>query len=212
MTWVDTGWVRALTGAQRGVLTLDLRGHGRSGKPTEPGAYSLGLMAADVVAVMDAVGLSAVDVVAYSLGSRIALELVQCVPERVRSLVLGGIGRAELFQSWDVDSIRSFLQDGSPMDDPLAMRLFSGAMSLPHADAAALLACVEGMSGQDVTTTAPPQRTLVVVGEADTAAGDATILAAELGAQFVCIPGRNHMNAVSARSFKQAALDFLDEM
>lgn len=210
MTWVDTGWVRALTGSQRGVLTLDLRGHGMSGKPTQPGAYSLNLMAADVLAAMDAVGLWAVDVVAYSLGSRIALELAQSVPERVVSLVLGGIGTEELFESWNVDSIRSFLQDGAPMDDPLAMRLFSGAMSLPGAEAAALLSCVEGMRGHDVTATAPPQRALVVAGEADAAAGGAT-LAAALGAQFVSIPGRNHMNAVSARSFKQAALEFLDE-
>lgn len=210
--WVDTGWVRALTGAQRGVLTLDLRGHGMSGKPTEPGAYSLEFAAADVVAVMDAVGLWAVDVVAYSLGSRIALELARSAPERVGSLVLGGIGTEELFQNWDVDAIRSFLQDGVPVDDPLAMRLLSGAMSLPGADAAALLSCVEGMSGHDVTTTAPPHRALVVTGDADTAAGGAATLAAELGAQFVSIPGRNHMSAVSARSFKQAVLDFLDEM
>lgn len=212
MTWVDTGWVRALAGAQRGVLTLDLRGHGMSGKPAEPDAYSLELMAADVVAVMDAVGLGAVDVVAYSLGSRIALELARSVPERVGSLVLGGIGTEELFQSWDMDSLRSFLQDGVPMDDPLAMRLFTGAMSLPGADAAALLSCVEGMSGHGVATDAPPQRALVVAGEADTAAGGAADLAAELGASFISIPGRNHMNAVSARSFKQAALEFLDEM
>jgi pimeloyl-ACP methyl ester carboxylesterase len=210
LTWVDTGWVRALTGAQRGVLTLDLRGHGMSGKPAKPAAYSLELMAADVVAVMDGVGLSAADVVAYSLGSRIALELARSVPERVARLVLGGIGTEELFQSWNVDSVRSFLQDGTPLADPLAMRLLSGAMTLPGADAAALLSCVEGLSGQVVTTTAPAHRALVVAGEADTAAGGASLLAAELGAEFVSIPGRNHMNTLSARSFKQAALDFLD--
>jgi pimeloyl-ACP methyl ester carboxylesterase len=210
VTWLDTGWVRALTGAQHGVLTLDLRGHGMSGKPAEPAAYSLELMAADLVAVMDTVGLSTVDVVAYSLGSRIALKLARSVPERVARLVLGGIGTEELFQSWNADSIRSFLHDGTPMDDPLAMRLLSGAMSLPGADAAALLSCVEGLRGHDVTMTAPAQRLLVVVGEADTAAGGAAILAAELGAQFVSIPGRNHVNTLSARSFKQAALDFLD--
>ncbi|GAB3036425.1 alpha/beta hydrolase [Parafrigoribacterium mesophilum] len=210
VTWVDTGWVRALTEAQSGVLTLDLRGHGMSGKPAEPAAYSLELMAADVVAVMDMVGLSTVDVVGYSLGSRIALDIARSAPERVARLVLGGIGTEELFQSWNVDSIRSFLQDGTPVDDPLAMRLLSGAMSLPGADAAALLSCVEGLSGHGLRTTPPAQRALVVAGEADTAAGGAAILAAVLGAQFVSIPGRNHVNTLSARSFKQAALAFLD--
>ncbi|GAA3752891.1 alpha/beta hydrolase [Microbacterium kribbense] len=211
MTWVETGWVRALTGAQRGVLTLDLRGHGMSGKPSDAGSYSLELMVGDVVAVMDAAGLWAVDVVAYSLGSRIALALAQSVPERIGTLVLGGIGTEELFQSWDAESIRSMLKGDVPIADPLAMRLFSGARSLPGADVAALLSCVEGLSGHEVTTTALPQRALVVAGEADTAARGAANLADELGARFVSIPGRNHMNALSARSFKQAALEFLDD-
>jgi len=210
MTWVDTGWVRALAAAERGVLTLDLRGHGMSGKPTEPDAYSPEVMAGDVMAVMDAVGLETADVVAYSLGSRIALKVAQAAPQRVGSLVLGGIGTRELFQSWDLDSIQSFLRDGVPVDDPLVMKLFTGAISLPGADAVALLSCVEGMRGHDVTRPAA-LRALVVAGEADTAAAGAVTLAAELGARFVSLPGRNHMNALSARSFKQAALEFLDE-
>ncbi len=39
------------------VVAPDLRGHGRSGRPVDPSAYSFELMAADVVALADALEL-----------------------------------------------------------------------------------------------------------------------------------------------------------
>ena len=53
--WRGFGWVRALS-PERPVITLDLRGHGRSGTPHDPSAYAMDLMVADVVSVLDAVG------------------------------------------------------------------------------------------------------------------------------------------------------------
>jgi pimeloyl-ACP methyl ester carboxylesterase len=41
----------------RRVVTMDLRGHGLSDAPTDDGAYDLGVLAADVVAVADGFGL-----------------------------------------------------------------------------------------------------------------------------------------------------------
>ena len=49
-----------------------------------------------------------------------------------------------------------------------------------------------------------------MVGERDPIARGAPELAAQIpGARFVTITGRDHMNAVPARQFKEAALEFL---
>ncbi len=210
LTWVNSGWERALAGANRGILMLDLRGHGLSGKPHESSGYSLGLMVDDVLAAMDAAGVVVADVIAYSLGSQVALTLAGTSPERVNNLVLGGIGLSELFSTWDADSVRSFLLEGKAMDDPVATKLLTGAKMIPGADPQALLACIEGIRSQAALSVVPRARMLVAAGELDTAAVGASSLADELGAEFLSIPGRNHMNALSARSFKEAALEFLD--
>lgn len=67
------------------VYAVDLRGHGRSGRP---GAYSLELMRDDVLALLDALGLPVVDVVGHSLGGFVAHLVAQHSPARVRRLVL----------------------------------------------------------------------------------------------------------------------------
>jgi pimeloyl-ACP methyl ester carboxylesterase len=51
--------------------------------------------------------------------------------------------------------------------------------------------------------------TLIVGGTEDPVAVGAEQFAAELDADFVPLPGRNHINALTARAFKNAALDFL---
>jgi 3-oxoadipate enol-lactonase len=86
---VHTGEYRPLIDAlarHHRVLAADNRGAGSSDKPDEP--YSYGLMAADTLAAMHAAGIAAADVVGFSMGARIAIELCLAHPERVRSLTL----------------------------------------------------------------------------------------------------------------------------
>ncbi|WP_345152111.1 alpha/beta fold hydrolase [Arthrobacter ginkgonis] len=87
--WRGLGYTPALAGFR--AVRIDLRGHGRSGKPHTSDAYRMPLVAADVVAVMDALGIGAAHVVGYSFGSRVGFTLAATVPERVRTLAtLGG--------------------------------------------------------------------------------------------------------------------------
>ncbi len=81
--------VAASLAARRTVLAVDLRGHGASSRP---GAYSIGLMAADVAALLDSVGGAAVDLVGHSLGGLVALRVAVGRPDRVRRLVLEDVG------------------------------------------------------------------------------------------------------------------------
>ena len=56
------------------VATVDLRGHGQSGRPEPaPGVYSVGTLADDVLAVAGAVGVERPIVVGHSLGALVAL-------------------------------------------------------------------------------------------------------------------------------------------
>lgn len=71
------------------VILMDNRGAGRSESP--PGPYTSAQMADDVVAVLDAAGVSSAWLLGMSLGGMIALDVVQRHPERVRGLILGSV-------------------------------------------------------------------------------------------------------------------------
>jgi pimeloyl-ACP methyl ester carboxylesterase len=73
------------------VIAFDNRGHGRSDKPQAEGQYGVN-MVDDVVRLMDHLELPKAHVVGYSLGGMIALKLAVLHPERVNSVVLGGMG------------------------------------------------------------------------------------------------------------------------
>src|ERR1700730_17073650 len=90
--WVAPGWVSTLTRAGRRVIALDNRGHGASAKLYDPADYHSAIMAGDVRALIEHLGLPRVDVMGYSMGARIAAFLAFGHPEHVRSAVLGGLG------------------------------------------------------------------------------------------------------------------------
>lgn len=68
------------------VITVDLRGHGRSDKPAGP--YSIPLLARDVATLMEMLGTGAAHVVGLSMGGMVAFQLALDAPERVRSLTI----------------------------------------------------------------------------------------------------------------------------
>jgi pimeloyl-ACP methyl ester carboxylesterase len=74
--WVD--WP-----ARYDVTRVDLRGFGRSGRPT--GSFS---HAGDLLAVLDASGIERAGFVGASFGGLVALDLAASHPERVAALVL----------------------------------------------------------------------------------------------------------------------------
>ncbi|RLC97640.1 MAG: alpha/beta hydrolase, partial [Chloroflexi bacterium] len=68
------------------VISIDLRGHGRSGKP--PGPYSVSLLAEDTARLISELGLESVHILGISLGGMVAFQLTLDHPELVRSLVI----------------------------------------------------------------------------------------------------------------------------
>ncbi len=83
--WRGFGYTKALRG-DYAVITMDLRGHGRSGKPHAQSAYAMDVLVADALAVLDAVGAPKAHMGGYSVGARIAFSLAVAAPERLLSL------------------------------------------------------------------------------------------------------------------------------
>lgn len=67
------------------LLRIDARGHGAS--ISEPGDFSMAMLAADVLAGADAAGFARFSVAGVSLGGMIAMELALAAPERVEKLI-----------------------------------------------------------------------------------------------------------------------------
>ncbi|HTP36931.1 MAG TPA: alpha/beta hydrolase [Methyloceanibacter sp.] len=211
--WVDPGWVRTLTQSGRRVIAYDNRGHGKSDKLYDPDVYGAPLMAEDGGRLLDHLNVTRADVLGYSMGARIAAFLTLAHPERVRSLILGGLG---------INMVRGVVGSGPIAKALEAQRIedvtndtarsFRAFAEQTKSDLKALAACIRGprekITPERLATIAVP--TLIAVGSNDVIAGSGAELATLIpGAQFLDIPGRDHMRAVGDATFKQGVLDFL---
>jgi pimeloyl-ACP methyl ester carboxylesterase len=213
INWVFSNWVSTLRNAGRRVIALDNRGHGQSSKPHDPKAYGLPAMGADVLALLDHVEVERADYLGYSMGGRIGMLLALTHPVRIRSAILGGIGASLITGPGRGDHIVAALEapSASAVSDPIA-RSFRVFADGTKSDLAALAACMKSLGYQF-----PPEEfakcrvpVLIVRGSDDDIAGPVREIAAMIpGAEYVEIPGRNHMSAVGDKIFKEATLDFL---
>lgn len=87
--WYVCHYVEALQ-AEHQVILIDPRGHGGSDKPHETADYELDLRVADVLCVINQLGLDKVTFWAYSDGGRVAFGLAKYAPQRVTALIIGG--------------------------------------------------------------------------------------------------------------------------
>jgi pimeloyl-ACP methyl ester carboxylesterase len=92
VNWVNTLWVKTLTRAGYRVVAFDNRGHGQSEKLYDPEAYNSYRMAEDGCRLLDHLGIEKADVMGYSMGARITAHMALTAPERMRSMLLGGLG------------------------------------------------------------------------------------------------------------------------
>jgi pimeloyl-ACP methyl ester carboxylesterase len=216
LNWERTGWVRDLTRAGFHVIALDQRGHGASDKPHDSSAYSMGNLVADLLAVMDTYMINVAKFGGYSLGARVGWQAALDLPDRISRAVLGGIPDGDPLTRFRVDDARAFIADGSAVDDKLTRAYLEMADGIPGNDLTALVALVEGMRGglQPDPANPPGQPLLFATGSEDRIVeASRNLAAATPRGRFFEIPKRNHFNAPTSRSFRDAALTFLrDEL
>jgi pimeloyl-ACP methyl ester carboxylesterase len=208
--WGRTGHLDTLTRAGRTVIGLDLRGHGESDKPHDPAAYTLAHVLADIATVVaeipsltagfapqPAFGDGAVDLIGYSLGSRLAWTAACRSIVPVRRLVLGGFDGRPLFEGVDAERLD---------------RLAAGVAGNDRTALAALVAGFAGTGGTPDGSPLPAIPSLLVAGDRDPLATRAEQFAAGLRrGEFLSIPGRNHISTVPARDYRHRLVAFLSE-
>lgn len=213
LNWVGTRWQETLVGAGYRVIGLDCRGHGRSDKPHDVAAYSNEVIAADVRRLLDEVHVAVANYLGYSMGARIGLQSILDFPDRIRRAVLGGIGVSGAVE--EAEQIARALRGGTPQSASAeSFQKFASARSIN--DLEALAACMEGLGRSahldEERLAAIRTPVLLVAGAQDAIAGEVSELARRIPtAKSLSIAGRDHMNAVPARQFKEAALEFLAE-
>ncbi|WP_072396759.1 alpha/beta hydrolase [Hyphomicrobium sp. CS1GBMeth3] len=211
--WVDTGWVSALSSAGYRVIGFDNRGHGASEKLYKIEDYGAPVMAEDARRLLDHLSIPRAHVIGYSMGARIAAFLALAHPERVQSLVFGGLGINMVRGMAGTGPIAHALEAPS-VDDvkSQAARTFRVFAEQTRSDLKALATCIRSarapITAETVATLKPP--VLVAVGDRDVVGGSAEELAALIpGAEAFVINGREHMRAVGDASFKDTARAFL---
>ncbi|MBV9544328.1 MAG: alpha/beta hydrolase [Chloroflexi bacterium] len=224
--WDNTGWIDFLVALGRTVVGLDCRGHGLSGKPHNPDAYEGNQMADDVLAVMDAISIERGDLMGYSMGGKLAINLLTRFPNRFNSVIVGGAGLPLVSDAPMRPVVAAALSadDTSTIRDTTAMWMRNYAESRPHDplslagldnDLKALSACygryfrdLEKLDETALRTVSVP--VLVVVGDQDDELPFAQQLAETVpGAQLLVLAGEDHPSAIRAQHFKDAVAAFL---
>ncbi|HEY6394031.1 MAG TPA: alpha/beta hydrolase [Candidatus Binataceae bacterium] len=210
--WEVTGWLSFLSPHFR-VIAMDCRGHGQSDKPHDPDAYGAEVMAGDVIRLLDHLNIRRTLLMGYSMGARLSAGVLLRYPERLRAVVLGGIGSGGGMSN---SSARQRIVDALLTDDestikeqtPREFRQFAKANSN---DLKALGACMAGQRPSTTTDVFASNKVavLIVVGTADTLVGTARPLQQMIpGSRLVELEGRDHLNAPGDRKYKEAVLEF----
>jgi pimeloyl-ACP methyl ester carboxylesterase len=211
-TWAAASWLSALDRAGRAWVAPDLRGHGRSPQPHDPAEYSSDRLVADLVGVLDAVGAEQSDVVGYSLGAELALELALRHPGRVRRLVAGGVGRDRpLTAEQALEVFRHATGDG-PLPAGRAGFLWAAACNTRGNDPIALAACLAGVSASGPLERLDryPGPALLFVGTEDGLVSGIDAVQAELpDADLLRIEGADHGRAMFSPEAVERAVAFL---
>src|SRR4051794_23855331 len=90
--------VPALRDAGLQVIAPDLRGYGASDKPDDVESYAIPFLAADVLAVLDHLGVERAHVVGHDWGAALAWAIAAFAPERVDHLVAMSVGHPSAFR------------------------------------------------------------------------------------------------------------------
>lgn len=214
VNWMFPQWIRTLTESGRRVVAYDNRGHGQSGKLYDPAQYTLEKLAGDARALLAHVAIDHADVMGYSMGAQIALMLAVSAPERVRALVLGGVGQHMLEEAGLPRGLAEAMEAERIEDvGPPMMKIFRAFAESTRSDLAALAACARGFRKPMTPELlgAVTQPTLICVGARDEVAGDPHPLGPLFrDVEIIDIPGRDHNRTVGDRLYKEAALRFLD--
>ena len=213
------------------VIAIDLRGHGKSGKPYEPGAYGEEF-SRDVVRLLDHMKIQRAHVLGYSLGAMIAGRLATMHPDRLVSVAyvasLPFLDGAAYMDTFAADSVKELESDvpfrslavalqapgtKPPSDDEIRKAV---APLVAANDVRALAALWRGYKTLQVTNAqlkAVPIASIVITGSEDaSAAGIPELNKAHPQIRTLVVQGAQHggpEGVMRRREFMTALREFL---
>jgi 3-oxoadipate enol-lactonase len=114
------------------VITFDNRGMGKSDRVT--GKYDIGTLAADIIGLMDYLGIGKAHILGLSLGGMVAQEIATTYPDRVKKLILASTFPAHEIESSDAErGADSRIKDKIAGNSPTEMN--TGALMGPFISA-----------------------------------------------------------------------------
>lgn len=206
--WRAYGYVQALKD-DYSLILVDARGHGRSEKPHDPGAYTRERMAGDVTAVLDDLGIAKAMYWGYSMGGWIGFDLAKHASQRFSSFIIGGMHpyqRDPIASDQMIADMRKAVSGGMEAY-VAAMEQRNGAILAPiramrlQNDAEALLAAAIAFRNHASVEGVLPTMTvpcLLYAGEADALYPGSKQCATRLpNPTFFSLPGLNHAQAIA---------------
>ncbi len=208
------------------VAALDLRGHGQSTKSYDPADYGR-RMAADVIALLDALQVERAHVLGYSYGGLVAGELLVTYPHRLASLILGGASRqrpntpedvrwsvslAEALERDDaVEWLTNALASGDTASDAAQRALVERRIARADlAASAAVLRATRDLVVPDYTLEVTAVPILAIIGERDPSRDEVRDMASVARHMRVAvIPGADHAAAPRTRQFWELVMEWL---
>jgi non-heme chloroperoxidase len=132
-SWFSFSRVLTPLAREARVYALDLRGHGKSDKPSA--GYHMRDLAADVVAFMDAKGIARATIVGHSMGGFVAQQVALAAPKRVARLVLVGTATTppNITGFGDLEAAVATLSD--PVPEPFVREFQLSTVHTPVGDA-----------------------------------------------------------------------------
>lgn len=216
-TWDTDGWRSRLRALERQVIRLDLPGHGAAPQPEhpadpldplDPAAYAD--LAAMVRRRLPAHGC--VDIIAYSLGAKLALALAVREPGLVRRAVLCGLGGNAFAPERHGAALAALLEQGLTDDAPPALAALAryGLANGNHARRiAAVLRRPPNPLIEPAALAGISCPILLVAGDQDAVAQPlAPLLQALPGARQLMLAGVDHLSLPAQALLIDAALDF----
>ena len=198
--WSECGYVAVLRTRYRLIL-IDARGHGGSDKPHDEASYTMDRRAADVTAVLDAVGVEKAHFWGYSMGGWIGFGMARHAPHRVDALVIGGqhpFARDQAgFRQWLRDGIAGggdvlvagFEKMAGPIPDRYAARLRA-------ADLEAWLALAQDRVNMEDVLGTMAMPCCLYAGEGDPMFVQTKAASERIpNARFLSLPGLSHLQA-----------------
>lgn len=206
--WQATGWMEAVAARGRLCIAPRLPGHGRNDPSHNPSDYD------DLAALMlSSLPDGLVDLVGFSLGAKISLAIALRYPDRVRRMVLGGVGDNVFAPEAIGEAAAAALQYGPTAGTPPPVMAFLETWDADLNDPGAIAAVLRRPANPifSVEEVASIKMPLIIVNGGDDVVGKiGRQLLDALGIDQHLVPNTGHFDLTAHRDFQRLALDFLE--